>query len=162
LNIEFAQNWYDCFILLGIPFLCGNFLIYLSGLGIIGVSASNHSTFSANTFSCYGRLDGYYADIWSRCKIFHICEMDHIFTVKCPEGHQFDQRYHSCSSSSDVLKCELSEKYYKDAALPMLSPAPHYGYNIATQLSSLELHMLESSFHGSYTNPLIQNHRYSI
>jgi hypothetical protein len=88
--------------------------------------------------------------------------MDRIFTVECPEGYLFDQRYHSCGSSNDVLSCELSKQYYSNAALPMLSPAPHFGnkINLRTQLSSIELHMIESSFHGSYTNPLIQNHKY--
>ncbi|XP_066946012.1 uncharacterized protein [Macrobrachium rosenbergii] len=73
------------------------------------------------SFKCEGRALGYYADMETRCQVFHVCEpgnAQHDFL--CPEGTIFNQKYIVCDWWYNV-DCprspeffELNEDFFKD------------------------------------------------
>merc|ERR1712121_143923 len=75
----------------------------------------------ATTFSCEGRIYGYYADEDLACQIFHICEpvfypdgrsetiMHNFF---CGNQTVFDQSLLVCNHASDAIPCSESANFY--------------------------------------------------
>jgi len=68
------------------------------------------------TFSCDGRIDGYYADTDTRCQVFHICNNipdlpPTQFSFLCPNGTIFDQQVFACIWWPDV-NCAASSQFF--------------------------------------------------
>jgi len=68
------------------------------------------------SFACVGRIDGYYADVETRCQVFHICTSlpvgDPIKnSFLCPNGTIFNQETFACQWWPDV-ECESSSNFY--------------------------------------------------
>ncbi|KAI8120519.1 hypothetical protein CVS40_8201 [Lucilia cuprina] len=76
-----------------------------------------HSTVPKTTFSCNGKVEGYYADIESRCQAFRICTntatSSQGFGFLCPNGTLFSQKLFVCDWYRNV-KCNDSELYYNN------------------------------------------------
>lgn len=63
------------------------------------------------SFSCDGKLPGFYADVTYDCKIFHVCtENGDRLPILCPFKTLFDQRQRMCTDEEDV-PCEESERW---------------------------------------------------
>ncbi|XP_042235240.1 U-scoloptoxin(01)-Cw1a-like [Homarus americanus] len=74
-------------------------------------------------FSCRGRVFGYYADVTSGCRIFHICqpisdeygallETAH-FSFFCGNLTVFNQESLTCTYPEDAYPCQLAERLYE-------------------------------------------------
>jgi len=68
-------------------------------------------------FTCEGRLAGYYADIETRCQVFHVCSfLPEGSAVKnsflCPNGTLFNQENFACQWWADI-DCPTSDQFYK-------------------------------------------------
>jgi len=68
------------------------------------------------SFSCDGKIEGYYGDPEADCQSFHICANDGIggllkYTFLCPNGTIFNQQYFICDWWFNV-DCSLTEEYY--------------------------------------------------
>jgi len=68
-------------------------------------------------FKCNNRLDGYYADLETRCQVFHICskQPDGAYiqsSFLCPNGTMFQQESFACQWWADVA-CASSAKFYE-------------------------------------------------
>jgi len=68
------------------------------------------------SFTCYGKIEGYYGDPEADCQTFHICANDGIggllkYTFLCPNGTIFNQQYFICDWWFNV-DCSLTEEYY--------------------------------------------------
>lgn len=79
------------------------------------------STQNTSTFTCYGKLTGYYADVKLGCRVYHFCtQIDGIegtsyqrMSYICLEGSLFDQRDLNCVRRADLkVQCEDAEKEY--------------------------------------------------
>merc|ERR1712142_170957 len=76
----------------------------------------------AQTFDCAGRVYGYYADVPTDCRVFHIClpiidELgDVIETVQwsffCGNQTVFSQESLTCSHPEDAFPCDQAETLY--------------------------------------------------
>jgi len=71
----------------------------------------------ATKFTCNGRIDGYYADLETRCQVFHVCSKlpgDQYIqnSFLCPNGTIFQQETFSCQWWPDV-ECALSTEFYE-------------------------------------------------
>ncbi|CAG0918314.1 unnamed protein product [Notodromas monacha] len=85
---------------------------------------SNSTSIRANivdTFSCDGKIYGYYADPDNECQIFHICMPDVFpdgreetrrWSFVCPEETIFDQSHLVCARPEDALPCEEAVNFY--------------------------------------------------
>ncbi|XP_071552195.1 U-scoloptoxin(01)-Cw1a-like isoform X2 [Panulirus ornatus] len=84
-------------------------------LGILGDAVQE-------AFSCEGRPFGYYADVTSKCRIFHVCqpipdefgvvlETAH-FSFLCGNLTVFNQETLTCAYPEDAYPCELAEEIY--------------------------------------------------
>jgi len=67
-------------------------------------------------FTCNDRVDGYYADLETRCQVFHVCSqlpngqaLQSSFL--CPNGTLFNQEVFSCIWWADV-ECATSDQFY--------------------------------------------------
>ncbi|XP_069156370.1 uncharacterized protein [Procambarus clarkii] len=78
-----------------------------------------------DTFSCSGRVYGYYADQDNDCQIFHVClplqqlypanftkETTFIFSFICPQYTIFSQDSLTCAWESEALPCEAAATLY--------------------------------------------------
>lgn len=67
------------------------------------------------TFSCSGKLDGYYSDVETRCQAFRVCAntatSPHGFAFLCPNGTLFSQKDLVCNWYRNV-NCNDSMLYY--------------------------------------------------
>ncbi|XP_063590054.1 titin-like [Penaeus indicus] len=63
------------------------------------------------SFRCRGRQPGYYADIETRCQVFHICNVRGGQAFLCPNGTIFDQQHFTCKWWFTV-NCEDSEGFF--------------------------------------------------
>ncbi|XP_037791301.1 LOW QUALITY PROTEIN: titin-like [Penaeus monodon] len=63
------------------------------------------------SFRCRGRQQGYYADIETRCQVFHICNVRGGQAFLCPNGTIFDQQHFTCKWWFTV-NCEDSEGFF--------------------------------------------------
>jgi len=68
------------------------------------------------SFTCNGKIEGYYGDPEADCQTFHICANDGIggllkYTFLCPNGTIFNQQYFICDWWFNV-DCSLTEDYY--------------------------------------------------
>ncbi|XP_071541801.1 U-scoloptoxin(01)-Cw1a-like [Panulirus ornatus] len=89
--------------------------------GTSGVDYPSLDYLPKTNFRCEGRDLGYYADLETRCQVFHVCEAgntQHDFL--CPEGTIFNQKYIVCDWWYNV-DCprspeffELNEDFFKD------------------------------------------------
>jgi len=69
------------------------------------------------SFNCVGRLAGYYANIETRCQVFHVCSflpegeaVQNDFL--CPNGTMFNQENFACQWWADV-NCPTSDQFYR-------------------------------------------------
>merc|ERR1711911_155827 len=68
-------------------------------------------------FSCDNRLTGYYADVDTRCQVFHVCTVmpEPLPAIKnsflCPNGTMFNQENFACQWWADV-NCPTSERFF--------------------------------------------------
>jgi hypothetical protein len=76
------------------------------------------------TFTCHGKLVGYYADIEAQCKIYHFCmpgnydgqEVYQRISYMCLNDTLFDQQALDCVEASKMSdRCQESQKYYDDS-----------------------------------------------
>lgn len=75
-----------------------------------------------DSFSCEGKMYGYYADIENDCQIFHVClpvvysdgmEKNFRWSFICPEETVFSQEYFTCVRQEDLnFDCSDSEYFY--------------------------------------------------
>ncbi|XP_055378924.1 anaphase-promoting complex subunit cdh1-like, partial [Condylostylus longicornis] len=64
------------------------------------------------SFSCQGRLPGYYADVETRCQVWHWClHSGHSYSFLCPNGTVFNQAVRVCDWWTNV-NCPASEQLY--------------------------------------------------
>ncbi|XP_023714824.1 uncharacterized protein LOC111868435 isoform X2 [Cryptotermes secundus] len=64
------------------------------------------------SFSCVGRLAGYYADISSGCQLYHMCDLEgRRYTNACPKMTLFQQRMMICDHWY-MVNCNTSEQDY--------------------------------------------------
>lgn len=77
---------------------------------------------NTSTFTCYGRITGYYADVKLGCRVYHFCtQMDTIgetayqrMSYICLEGAIFDQKDLNCVKESDLkVPCNQAEAEYE-------------------------------------------------
>lgn len=77
---------------------------------------------NTSTFTCYGRLTGYYADVKLNCRVYHFCtQIEALGTVSyqrmsyiCLEGSIFDQKDLSCVKEADLkVSCDKAEAEYE-------------------------------------------------
>jgi len=67
-------------------------------------------------FTCNDRIDGYYADLETRCQVFHVCSlMPNGQAIQnsflCPNGTLFNQEIFTCQWWADV-ECATSDQFY--------------------------------------------------
>jgi len=77
-----------------------------------------------STFSCDGKIYGYYADPDNACKIFHVCvpyELPEginnippvqIFSFLCGNQTIFDQEKLTCNYEADSTPCDQATNFY--------------------------------------------------
>lgn len=80
-------------------------------------------------FACDDRLDGYYADLDTRCQVFHVCSKlpDGAYVQSsflCPNGTIFQQESFSCQWWADV-ECASSANFYSLNAKIGVVPEPN-------------------------------------
>nr|XP_053655199.1 uncharacterized protein LOC128704160 [Cherax quadricarinatus] len=88
-----------------------------------------------DTFSCDGRVYGYYADQENGCQIYHVClplrqffpesfttDTTKIFSFICPFSTIFDQSSMTCVGEEEAIPCEIADNYY------------NYNYNFFTMV----------------------------
>jgi len=63
------------------------------------------------SFTCEGRLAGYYADIETRCQVFHICGDNFKNSFLCPNGTLFNQENFACQWWADI-DCPSSDQFF--------------------------------------------------
>ncbi|XP_054711516.1 uncharacterized protein LOC129221096 [Uloborus diversus] len=74
------------------------------------------------SFSCEDKVNGgYYADIETKCQMYHICSRDKVGVMRstrflCGNGTVFDQQHLVCQDYRRVPKCKDSRKYYRNVA----------------------------------------------
>lgn len=77
-----------------------------------GVDYPNYAEIpSGLSFSCLGRLPGYYSDIETQCQIWHWClHSGQLFSFICPNGTVFNQNYRVCDwfFAVDCAKSEVN------------------------------------------------------
>uniref|UniRef100_A0A1A9VN25 Chitin-binding type-2 domain-containing protein n=1 Tax=Glossina austeni TaxID=7395 RepID=A0A1A9VN25_GLOAU len=82
------------------------------------------------SFKCQGRLPGYYADIETRCQVWHWClHSGHQYSFLCPNGTVFNQAVRVCDWWSNV-NCPGSEQLYENNDELYQATEPHAGSNI--------------------------------
>ncbi|XP_023210801.1 uncharacterized protein LOC111613687 [Centruroides sculpturatus] len=73
------------------------------------------------TFSCDGKVYGYYADVYNDCKIYHVCHPTFSqtgsrialqYSFMCPEHTIFDQKTLICARPSVAVTCDSAEDFY--------------------------------------------------
>ncbi|XP_071448522.1 U-scoloptoxin(01)-Cw1a-like, partial [Hetaerina americana] len=75
------------------------------------------------TFSCDGRIYGYYADVENDCKVFHVCSpsvddngkvlgMAH-YSFFCGNLTMFNQESLTCTDPEDALPCNEAPNLYE-------------------------------------------------
>lgn len=79
---------------------------------------------NTSTFTCYGRVTGYYADVKLGCRVYHFCtQMESIadttyqrMSYICLEGSIFDQKDLNCVKDADLkVPCEKAEEEYESS-----------------------------------------------
>ncbi|KAL7049434.1 hypothetical protein ACKWTF_003696 [Chironomus riparius] len=88
-----------------------------------GIDYPNYSEVPVGgTFSCQNRLPGYYADMETRCQVWHWCvHSGHQYSFLCPNGTVFNQAYRVCDWFFNVDCSQAEDQYinneelYKDA-----------------------------------------------
>nr|XP_053655587.1 U-scoloptoxin(01)-Er1a-like [Cherax quadricarinatus] len=76
-----------------------------------------------HTFNCNGRSYGYYADVPTDCRVFHVClpisddlgetvEMAH-FSFFCGNQTVFSQESLTCSHPQEAFPCDQAETLYE-------------------------------------------------
>ncbi|XP_076372823.1 U-scoloptoxin(01)-Er1a-like [Tachypleus tridentatus] len=66
------------------------------------------------TFSCTGRMEGYYADTDNGCKIFHRCvpNVMSFTSYICNNETIFDQQELVCNYEMEAFPCDQAESIY--------------------------------------------------
>jgi len=89
-----------------------------------------------SSFSCEGRIYGYYADEELNCQIFHVCEpvaypdgrqetIQHNFF--CPNQTVFDQSILVCNHAVDAIPCqESSQFHFRNEEFGIIPPKNDY------------------------------------
>lgn len=79
---------------------------------------------NTSTFTCYGRVTGYYADVKLGCRVYHFCtQMEDInetsysrMSYVCLEGSIFDQKDLNCVREEDLrVPCDKAEEEYESS-----------------------------------------------
>lgn len=93
-----------------------------AALGLVSDAKTIRENIDTESFSCEGRVYGYYADVANDCQIFHVCypvtypdgqgEMFH-WSFICPNQTIFDQSTLVCSFPLDSLDCEDAPSLYE-------------------------------------------------
>lgn len=77
---------------------------------------------NTSTFTCFGKVTGYYADVKLNCRVYHFCtQLDGLdgpsyqrMSYMCMEGSYFDQKDLNCVKESDLrVKCDKAEAEYE-------------------------------------------------
>lgn len=78
---------------------------------------------NTSTFTCYGKVTGYYADVKLNCRVYHFCtQMDSLgdtppyqrMSYICLEDSVFDQKDLNCVKKSDLkVPCDKAESEYE-------------------------------------------------
>ncbi|XP_013793802.1 uncharacterized protein LOC106477822 [Limulus polyphemus] len=77
------------------------------------------------TFSCAGRMEGYYADTDNGCKIFHRCVPDLSFSsFICDNNTIFDQQDLVCKYETEAFPCDQAESIYESSNARFTTPQP--------------------------------------
>ncbi|XP_071512968.1 U-scoloptoxin(01)-Cw1a-like [Panulirus ornatus] len=84
-----------------------------TGVGTPGVDFPTYSEVPPGlTFSCNGRIDGYYADLEAQCQVWHWCVTgSQHYSFLCSNGTLYNQRYRVCDWWYNV-DCSSSPDYY--------------------------------------------------
>lgn len=80
---------------------------------------------NTSTFTCYGRITGYYADVKLGCRVYHFCtQVDSIeggpsfqrMSYICLEGSIFDQKDLNCVGEASIkVPCDKAESEYESS-----------------------------------------------
>jgi len=85
---------------------------------------SNSTAIRSNivdTFSCEGKVYGYYADVDNDCQVFHVClpasfpdgtEKMYKWSFICPPETIFNQESFTCARSEDSVPCADAPSLY--------------------------------------------------
>ncbi|XP_046633092.1 U-scoloptoxin(01)-Cw1a-like [Daphnia pulicaria] len=74
-----------------------------------------------DTFSCDGKIYGYYADVDNECQLFHICypveladgtKQTFKWSFICPEETIFNQESMTCTFPTDAIPCSEAASFY--------------------------------------------------
>lgn len=101
---------------------------------------------NTSTFTCYGRVTGYYADVKLGCRVYHFCTQLEGYEATnyqrmsyiCLEDSIFDQRDLNCVREKDLkVACDRAEEEYdssnKQFDMKEESP-PSYSDNLAANI----------------------------
>lgn len=79
---------------------------------------------NTSTFTCHGRITGYYADVKLGCRVYHFCtQIEGIGATSfqrmsyiCLEGSIFDQKDLNCVREADLkVPCDMAEAEYESS-----------------------------------------------
>ncbi|XP_045119678.1 uncharacterized protein LOC123509454 [Portunus trituberculatus] len=112
--------------------------------GAAGVDFPALTSLPRTSFRCEGRELGYYADLETRCQVFHVCEpgnAQHDFL--CPKGTIFNQKYIVCDWWYNV-DCprspeffDINQDFFKDGKITAPpAPPPSVGSPVHTPVVS--------------------------
>ena len=99
-----------------------------------------------STFTCNGRVTGYYADVKLDCRVYHFCTqiegVDGLtyqrMSYLCLEDSYFDQKDLNCVKHSDMkVPCDQAEKEYEKSNKqfdPKEEPQPSMSDNLAANI----------------------------
>nr|XP_042907845.1 uncharacterized protein LOC107451955 isoform X3 [Parasteatoda tepidariorum] len=81
-------------------------------IGLPGDDYPNYTTIAPTSFTCEGKENpGLYADLETRCQVFHACWPQRTESYLCPVGSTFNQQILSCDYWFNST-CSLSQDYY--------------------------------------------------
>uniref|UniRef100_A0A1A9X0H9 Chitin-binding type-2 domain-containing protein n=1 Tax=Glossina brevipalpis TaxID=37001 RepID=A0A1A9X0H9_9MUSC len=128
--MQLQQYMMLCFVIFGLLCLC----ICVSGQIDGYIAGSDYPAYETVpkglSFKCQGRLPGYYADIETRCQVWHWClHSGHQYSFLCPNGTVFNQAVRVCDWWSNV-NCPGSEQLYENNDELYQATEPHAGNNI--------------------------------
>ncbi|XP_045468654.1 uncharacterized protein LOC123676624 [Harmonia axyridis] len=80
-----------------------------------------------SSFSCEGRVSGYYADVGTGCQVYHMCDgLGRRFSFTCPNATLFQQRMLICDHWF-MVNCSRSESQYNTNLLIGQKETPFVG-----------------------------------
>jgi len=135
---------------------CSNSGMMMMGGEIPGTAGIDYPALAAvplTNFNCRDQLSGgYYADVETRCQVFHVCHDYRKSSFLCPNGTVFDQQNFVCNWYFNV-NCATSVDWYSLNAQIGVTPEPTERQALATYDPFDAAH----SYHQSNHEPIIDS-----